>query len=208
MCDIYVLLFLANLAIFGPLSYGAINLSENWSLSLGGCSEAFSFHNVTMPTSVHSILRSNGIIDDPYFGFNDYNYRWIALSNWTFSVEFDLNEDQIYESVYSLEFHGIDTISDIYFNDEFVGHTENMFRSWKYEVDPKPGVNEVKVLVVSAVNYASEQASMYPYTVPRVCPPDSYRGFCHANFIRKEPNSFSWDWGPGFAPQVSSESPD
>ncbi|KAK6045370.1 hypothetical protein COOONC_17124, partial [Cooperia oncophora] len=34
------------------------------------------------------------------------------------------------------------------------------------------------------------------HSVPPVCPPPSYHGECHPNFIRKAQYSFSWDWGP------------
>lgn len=40
----------------------------------------------------------------------------------------------------------------------------------------------------------------YPYRVPPECPPDVQKGECHVNFLRKEQCSFSWDWGPAFAP--------
>ena len=60
------------------------------------------------------------------------------------------------------------------------------------------GVNTVKVKFWSAVNYASEEQVKYPYAVTPDCPPDVQHGECHANFIRKEQCSFSWDWGPSF----------
>ena len=53
--------------------------------------------------------------------------------------------------------------------------------------------------------------------IPPNCPPQVQNGFCHPNFVRKEQcryeftctfcsshflYSFSWDWGPAFAPMV------
>ena len=32
------------------------------------------------------------------------------------------------------------------------------------------------------------------------CPPIVQNGECHVNFLRKQQCSFSWDWGPAFAP--------
>ncbi len=40
----------------------------------------------------------------------------------------------------------------------------------------------------------------YPYDVPPDSDPAIQNGFPHRNFIRKSASSFSWDWGPGFAP--------
>jgi len=36
--------------------------------------------------------------------------------------------------------------------------------------------------------------------VPPTCWPEDQHGFCHVNMLRTEPCSFSWDWGPAFAP--------
>ncbi|GFQ89603.1 hypothetical protein TNCT_734831 [Trichonephila clavata] len=41
-----------------------------------------------VPGSIHSDLRSNNVIQDPYFGENDVLYRWIGLDSWTFSKNF------------------------------------------------------------------------------------------------------------------------
>lgn len=36
--------------------------------------------------------------------------------------------------------------------------------------------------------------------VPPKCPPKVQHGECQVNFLRKQQCSFSWDWGPAFAP--------
>ena len=36
--------------------------------------------------------------------------------------------------------------------------------------------------------------------MPLECPPAVQKGECHVNFLRKQQCSFSWDWGPAFAP--------
>lgn len=38
-----------------------------------------------VPGNVHTALYKNGTIKDPYFRFNDVNYRWIAYDNWTYT---------------------------------------------------------------------------------------------------------------------------
>ena len=147
--------FLLGLAILGPFICetfefpNVYDLSQNWELSLQG-SETLRFGNISIPTSVHTILRNNGVIDDPCFGFNDFNYRWIALSDWSFRSEFDLTEDPS-ENIYFLVFDGIDTIADIYFNGEFIGHTDNMFRSWNFQVEPKPGSNQIEAGILTFI---------------------------------------------------------
>ena len=63
------------------------------------------------------------------------------------------------------------------------------------------GSNTISVSFQSAPSYAADQSTSHPYDVPPDCPPDVQHGICHPNFIRKEQCSFSWDWGPAFAPQ-------
>lgn len=45
---------------------------------------------------------------------------------------------------------------------------------------------------------AEQNRAHTSYEVPSDCPPSVYKGECHANFIRKEQCSFSWDWRPFF----------
>lgn len=59
------------------------------------------------------------------------------------------------------------------------------------------GENTIVVAFSSAYWYALAQAAAYPPQpdgIPPGCPPAVQQGFCHPNFIRKEPCSFSWDW--------------
>jgi len=41
-----------------------------------------------VPGSVHMALFYNGVIEEPYFRFNDINYRWVAYDNWTYTRSF------------------------------------------------------------------------------------------------------------------------
>ena len=40
--------------------------------------------------------------DDPYFRFNDVNYQWIALGNWTYETTFNLTGFLGYDNVCAL----------------------------------------------------------------------------------------------------------
>jgi len=35
----------------------------------------------------------NGVIDDPYYRYNDVEYRWIALLDWYYSRSFEVSEE-------------------------------------------------------------------------------------------------------------------
>ena len=46
----------------------------------------------TVPGSVYTDLMRAGVIGDPYARFNDVNYRWVALDNWTYTRTFNGKE--------------------------------------------------------------------------------------------------------------------
>ena len=42
----------------------------------------------SVPGSVHTALMNSKLIKDPYYRFNDNDYRWIAYDNWTYTTDF------------------------------------------------------------------------------------------------------------------------
>lgn len=59
-----------------------INLAGTWIVRNGNKSISVAGE---VPGNVHTALYRNGTIMDPYFRFNDVNYRWIAYDNWTYT---------------------------------------------------------------------------------------------------------------------------
>ncbi|XP_031570890.1 beta-mannosidase-like [Actinia tenebrosa] len=178
------------------------------SISLGGrwtannANKSVSLYG-NVPGSVHMALFENGTIEDPYFRFNDVKYRWIAYDNWTYTRTFEVNKSIISRSKIILVCDGLDTVSTVSINDQVVGHSDNMFLRYIFDVKNaiKAGTNTIQVRFTSAIQYAKRKSQEYGYDVPPNCSVPVQRGECHRNFIRKEQSSFSWDWGPAFAPQ-------
>jgi len=61
-----------------------VNLSKfDWTVSNAAL-------NVTVPGSLpsqaHLDLYAAQVIGDPYYGLNDFNLRWVAWSNWTYTA--------------------------------------------------------------------------------------------------------------------------
>ena len=50
--------------------------SNNFGISVPG----------NVPSQVHLDLNAAQVIGDPYYGLNDFNLRWIAESNWTYTA--------------------------------------------------------------------------------------------------------------------------
>ncbi|XP_015717580.1 beta-mannosidase isoform X2 [Coturnix japonica] len=165
----------------------------NGSLSLRG----------EVPGCVHTALHRRGLIQDPYNRFNDVMYRWISLDNWTYSRTFKTPFDVRKWQKVNLVFEGVDTVAHILLNNVTLGRTNNMFNRYSFDITSMiKEVNFIQVHFMSAISYAAEQSRCHKaYSVPPACPPPVQKGECHANFIRKEQCSFSWDWGPSFPTQ-------
>ncbi|XP_004431061.1 PREDICTED: beta-mannosidase [Ceratotherium simum simum] len=167
--------------------------SGNGSLELPG----------DVPGCVHSALFQRRLIQDPYYRFNDLDYRWISLDNWTYSKEFRIPFDISKWQKVNLIFEGVDTVTKVLLNNVTIGKTDNMFRRYSFDVTGLVGdVNSIELHFQSPVLYAAQRSKAHTcYQVPPSCPPLVQKGECHVNFIRKEQCSFSWDWGPSFPTQ-------
>ncbi|XP_033016272.1 beta-mannosidase isoform X3 [Lacerta agilis] len=173
---------------------GSWRLSNgNGSLVLGG----------DVPGCVHTALLRHGLIQDPYYRFNDLAYAWISLDNWTYSRDFKTPFDIRTWQKVSLVFDGVDTVAQIVVNNVTVGRTDNMFNRYSFDItDVIKEVNAIHVNFVSAVWYAAEQSKNHQaYRVPPECPPPVQKGQCHVNFIRKAAALETW-WPRGHGNQT------
>ncbi|XP_075837393.1 beta-mannosidase [Microtus pennsylvanicus] len=186
----------AGCVVAGP-SY---SLRGSWRVSNGNGSLELPG---TVPGCVHSALYQRGLIQDPYYRFNDLRYRWISLDNWTYSTDFKIPFNVSEWQKVRLIFEGVDTVAQILFNNVTLGKTDNMFTGYSFDITGVVrDVNSLQLRFQSAVQYAERQSKAHTnYSVPPNCPPKEQKGECHVNFIRKEQCSFSWDWGPAFPSQ-------
>ncbi|KAE8745628.1 hypothetical protein FOCC_FOCC007629 [Frankliniella occidentalis] len=91
--------------------------------------------------------------------------------------------------------HGVDTVADVYLNGHLLGHTDNMFVRYRFDVKDLLKVHFTSPVLAAAAR-AARQAEQY--VVPPTCPPANYHGECSVNLLRKMQASFAWDWGPAF----------
>lgn len=86
-------------------------------------------------------------------------------------------------------------------NGDALGLTDNQFRRYSWDVTKRLRAageqNTISIHLSSPVQYAQRQASAYPYPVNHA---KFLNGFDNANFIRKRPSDFGWDWGPAVGP--------
>ncbi|RZC37541.1 Glyco hydro 2 C domain containing protein, partial [Asbolus verrucosus] len=153
--------------------------------------------NATVPGGIFSDLMNNGKIGDIFYGTGDTDYRWVGLSDWTYSTTFTVEPVLLSYLSVNLVFEGLDTFATVSINGQEVGQSKNMFVRYVFNV----GTNEIVVQFSSPVNVAAALANqtVNEYVIPPECPHKEYNGICHANRIRKMQSSFAWDWGPAFA---------
>jgi len=138
---------------------------------------------------VQGALIENKVLPDPYKGSNEDLFKTIERKDWIYEKEFNIDEDLKQTSNIDLVLCGIDTIADIYFNDEHIGKTEDMFLTYRFDVVDKlrKENNILRVVIHSPITEAEKLERSYGKLNGSE---DTARGY-----IRKAQYSFGWDWG-------------
>jgi beta-mannosidase len=141
-----------------------------------------------VPGDIHPTLVRAGRIPDPCFGDNVERCKWTSEREWWFRKDFRVPRRFLRRHT-ELVFDGIDTYGTVWLNGQLVGETQNMFRSYRFDVSKvvKPGEKNVLVVRVGATLPTVEKYPWKKYfacfNVPRI-------------FCRKIQCQFGWDWAP------------
>ncbi|MFT3867477.1 MAG: glycoside hydrolase family 2 protein [Nibricoccus sp.] len=146
-----------------------------------------------VPGCVHSDLKDQGLIPDPFWADNENTLQWIEERDWEYRASFNLPADFRSEGNIELVADGLDTVATVILNGQEVARTENMFIAHRWEVKPllRRGANELVIRFGSAMKYIRNQR---PNHKPREF--NDPVGRC--TVIRKQQCQFGWDWGPRF----------
>ena len=148
--------------------------------------------NGTVPGSVYSFLLSAGQMPDPYYRQNELEATELLEYDYTFSRKFSFDVTQL-NPVHPvcLCCDGLDTVCDIYLNGEAVGHTENMHRSYKFDITALLRAdNELSLIFRSPKRYLREAYARNPSCGNSR---NTLNGYSH---LRKSFCMSGWDWGP------------
>ena len=166
-----------------------IDLCGKWHLAEAGTERQLA---ATVPGCVHTDLLAAGLIDDPYYRDNENRLQWISEAEWIYSRSFDVQPEVLQCDAVWLRCEGLDTLARIAINGKTVGRTDNMFRTWAFDVGKhlRPGANTISVRFARALKYkdARNRKRMLPTWVMGK---GAGRGW-----IRKQQCNFGWDWGP------------
>lgn len=148
----------------------------------------------TVPGCVHTDLLAAAVIPDPFYRDNEQQVLWVGETGWTYWRALQVPAELLRHDRVLLRFHGLDTLATIWLNGAELGRTDNMFRTWEFDVRPRlqPGENEIVVRFDSALRFGQEKlAQRYIHSWST----DSHK-LPGGNYVRKAQCHFGWDWGP------------
>ncbi len=159
------------------------SLNGTWSMSGGGFN-----CDGTIPGSVYSFLLDNKLMDDPYYRDNERGALKLMENDFDFSKKFVFDKS---DSPVLLHCDGLDTLCDIYINGKKIAHTDNMHRTYEFDVTDAllDGENEIKITCLSPNKFVRE---MYEKENIYGCG-DALKG---SPYLRKASCMMGWDWGP------------
>lgn len=161
-------------------------LNENWRMRCEKQAE----QPAVVPGTVYTDLLRNGNMENPFWKDNEIRALPLMEKDYEYEVCFDTKETVMEQEKILLRFDGLDTIADIYLNQQSIGKAYNMHRIWEYDVTGiiKERGNVLRVVLRSPLKYIREEF--------RKCrtlgSEDALDGFVH---IRKAHCMFGWDWG-------------
>lgn len=145
----------------------------------------------SVPGCIHTDLLAAGLIPDPFAADNELRVQWVAQSDWEYSATFTVEPALLTQPHVDLVAEGLDTVADLWLNEQPVGHVENMFRTWRWPVKGllRAGENSIRIRFRSAPAWCAERAAVRAL-------PQANAFFPGAPYLRKAPYHFGWDWGP------------
>ena len=142
----------------------------------------------TIPGSVYSFLLDNNLMEDPFYRQNELEALKLMENEFTFTRTFDFTHtgDKVV-----LHCDGLDTLCDIYINGVHVAYTDNMHRTYEFDVTEilVDGENEIKIVCHPVNPYIKEKLANFNL----IASLDALEGF---GYIRKAHCMMGWDWGP------------
>ncbi|HOJ99829.1 MAG TPA: glycoside hydrolase family 2 protein [Termitinemataceae bacterium] len=172
-----------------------INLAGPWQLHVDGDTEGIRDIPCIIPGDIFSALLKENILPDPYYGKNEEVWQVLNQKDIELSYTFSVSSHMLEEGDPYLFLESVDTVADIYLNNSYLGHHENMFYPFYADIDGilREGENTLKVWCYSAEKRAIERSQELPYPIPYGTAPIHSP---HRNLVRKVQCHSGWDWGP------------
>lgn len=148
----------------------------------------------TVPGCIHTDLLAAGIIPDPFYRDNEQQVLWVGEADWEYRRTFSVPAEFLEHDRVLLRYQGLDTMATVWLNGLELGRTDNMFRTWEFDIRSalQPDENEIVVRFDSALRIGQEKlAQRYIHSWST----DDHK-LPGGNYVRKAQCHFGWDWGP------------
>jgi beta-mannosidase len=142
-----------------------------------------------VPGFIHTDLLAAGRIPDPFYRDNESNVQWVSEKAWIYRRSFEVPADFRQHEHVLLHCDGLDTLATIRVNGTEIATTDNMFRTWEFDVKEllHAGSNSIEIQFDPVLVFVQARQEERPL------PTWAYPG---AAYVRKIPSNFGWDWGP------------
>lgn len=167
-----------------------INLCGKWSLEDLSTNKKF---NAEVPGLNFTDLINCGEIADPYKTGKEEDYFWISSTAWKYIKNFEVTKELLENDNAVLFFERLDTLAQISINGKSVGETNNIHKSYQFDIKSflKEGENEIEVTFLSLRDYIKEKQKENPL-------PKNANGTLGHPHIRKCACHFGWDFAGEF----------
>ncbi len=142
-----------------------------------------------VPGTVFSDLLNAGLTVDPFYRDNEDKIQELFLEDYEYIREFEVLSSHIENDEVLLCCEGLDTLADVYLNKQLIANTDNMHRTYKFDIRENliVGINEIHIVFHSPKKYIQSKAELS--RIPSVL------GNTGVDQIRKAQCAFGWDWG-------------
>ena len=137
------------------------------------------FDNVTIPALFELEIFKHGLLGDPYKSTNNWDYQKYEDYHQFYVLRFNSNRPTKY-----LKINGIDTLSEIYLNDELIGKTDNMFIPYSFKLRHLKKENVLIIHILPSVVEGRKFDTSKWFSLQY-----NYEGL----YLRKCASSFGWD---------------
>ncbi|KAI0053200.1 glycoside hydrolase family 2 protein [Auriscalpium vulgare] len=145
------------------------------------------------PSEVHVELLKNGLIPDPYKGFNEHSVQWIGEAEWLYKCHFAFEAEGANAHA-ALELLGLDTVCDVYLNGAKILETDNQFRTYTVPVELS-ALRKSNILLLHFKS-AAQSARALEQKYGKVRAGSTNLGDPSRVYLRKAQYDWRWDWGP------------
>jgi len=148
----------------------------------------------SVPGDVVTDLVRAKVLPDPYYRENEDCAQWVGESTWSYTRDFNVSAVLLKEDRVMLKCEGLDTLAKLQINGRTVGASDNMHRTYEWDVKRylKTGRNQICVTFAAVNPYTRKQYAGNTYKA-RVW--EGHKTAYPAS-VRKEACNFGWDWGP------------